>query len=203
MANQYGAGIQLTLNHPGTNNQNHGNFQKTALSLSSKHLLVYTNTIAIDKATDFSSVRLSYTNYNGSGLLPNSSLKKNNVFLTGQWNITKKLTVTGTANYMKQNGKGRNATGYNGNITTNFRQWQQTNLDFKDLKTAYDLTQRNLTWNYNSSLNYPLFTNNPYWDAYQNYETDSRNRFIGNASVNYKIVNWLDAFWSYFSRFIL
>jgi len=156
--------------------------------------LVFTNTIAVDKATDFSSVRLSYTNYNGSGLLPNSSLKKNNVFLTGLWNITKKLTVTGTANYIKQNGKGRNATGYNGNITTNFRQWQETNLDFKDLKTAYDLTQRNLTWNYNSSLTYPLFTNNPYWDAYQNYETDSRNRFIGNASVNYKIAPWLDAF---------
>ncbi|HBC78771.1 MAG TPA: SusC/RagA family TonB-linked outer membrane protein, partial [Bacteroidales bacterium] len=156
--------------------------------------LVYTNTIAIDKATDFSSVRMSYTNYNGTGLLPNSSLKKNNVLLTGQWNITKKLTVSGTANYIKQNGKGRNATGYNGNITTNFRQWQQTNLDFNDLQTAYDLTQRNLTWNYNSTLNYPLFSNNPYWDAYKNYETDSRNRFIGNASVNYKIASWLDAY---------
>ena len=156
--------------------------------------MVYTNTIAIDKATDFSSVRLSYTNYSSKGLLPNSSLKKNNVLLNGQWNISKRLTVSGTANYIKQNGKGRNATGYNGNITTNFRQWQQTNLDFKDLKTAYDLTQRNLTWNYNSALNFPIYTNNPYWDAYRNYETDSRNRFIGNATVNYKIADWLDAY---------
>lgn len=156
--------------------------------------LVFTNTVAIEKATDFSSVRLSYTNYNATGLLPNSSLKKNNVFLTGQWNINKKLTVSGTANYIKQSGKGRNATGYNGNITTNFRQWQQTNLDFKDLKTAYELTKRNLTWNYNSALNYPLYSDNPYWDAYENYESDSRTRFIGNASVNYKIASWLDAF---------
>ena len=77
--------------------------------------------------------------------------------LSGSWNINKKLTVSGTANYIKQNGKGRNATGYNGNIVTNFRQWQQTNLDFKDLKTAYDLTQRNITWNYNSALNYPIY----------------------------------------------
>ena len=154
----------------------------------------FTNTVAIDKATDFSSVRLSYTNYSGTGLQPNSSLKRNNVTLTGQWNINKKLTVTGTANYIKQNGKGRNATGYNGNIATNFRQWQQTNLDFKELKTAYELTKRNLTWNYLADLSYPYYSNNPYWDAYENYETDSRNRFIGNASVNYKINSWLDAF---------
>jgi outer membrane receptor protein involved in Fe transport len=154
----------------------------------------FTNTIAIDKATDFSSVRLAYTNYSASGLQPNSSLKRNNVVLSGQWNITKRLSVSGTANYIVQKGKGRNATGYNGNIITNFRQWQQTNLDFKDLKTAYDLTQRNLTWNYNSALNYPIYSNNPYWDAYQNYETDGRNRFIGNASVNYKIADWLDIY---------
>ncbi len=156
--------------------------------------LTYTNTIAIEKATDFSSVRLSYTNYNSKGLQPNSSLKRNNVVLSGQWNINKRLTVSGTANYIIQNGKGRNGTGYNGNIVTNFRQWQQTNLDFKDLKTAYELTHRNLTWNYNSSLNYPIYTNNPYWDAYENYETDQRNRFIGNASVNYKVAGWLDVY---------
>jgi len=156
--------------------------------------LTYTNTLAIEKATDFSSVRLSYTNYNGTGLMPNSSLKRNNVVLSGQWNINKKLTVAGTANYILQNGKGRNTTGYSGNVISNFRQWQQTNLDYKDLKTAYDLTQRNLTWNYNSALNYPIYTNNPYWDAYQNFETDQRNRFIGNASINYKINDWLDAF---------
>ena len=156
--------------------------------------LTFTNTVAVDKATDFSSVRLAYTNYNTQGLLPNSSLKRNNVILSGQWNINKRLTVTGIANYILQKGKGRNATGYNGNITTNFRQWQQTNLDFMDLKTAYELTHRNLTWNYNSDLDYPIYSNNPYWDAYENYETDSRNRFIGNAAVNYKIFDWLEAF---------
>jgi len=156
--------------------------------------LTYTNTIAIEKATDFSSVRLSYTNYNTKGLQPNSSLKRNNVTLNGQWNVNKRFTVSGIATYIKQNGKGRNATGYNGNIISNFRQWQQTNLDFKDLKTVYELTKRNLTWNYKSSLDGPIYSNNPYWDAYENYETDSRDRFIGNASVNYKAAEWLDIF---------
>ncbi|MGB8359435.1 MAG: SusC/RagA family TonB-linked outer membrane protein [Bacteroidales bacterium] len=156
--------------------------------------MTWTNTVAVEKSTDFSAVRVSYTNYNAKGLQPNSSLNRNNVLLNGQWNITKKLTVSGMANYILQKGKGRNATGYNGNIVTNFRQWQQTNLDFKDLKTAYEVTGRNLTWNYNSTLTYPFYSDNPYWDAYQNYETDSRNRIIGNVAANYKITNWLEAF---------
>ena len=71
-----------------------------------------TNTIAIDKSTEFSSVRLSYTNYYSEGLLPNSSLNKDNFTLNGTWNVTKKMTVSGAANYIKQKGKGRNATGY-------------------------------------------------------------------------------------------
>ena len=154
--------------------------------------VTFTNTVAIEKATDFSSLRLSYTNYNATGLQPNSSLKRNNVTLTGTWKVNKRLTVSGIANYILLKGKGRNVTGYNGNIVTNFRQWQQTNLDIKDLKTAYELTHRNLTWNYNSSLNYPIYSNNPYWDAYENYETDSRTRFIGNASINYEIADWLN-----------
>ena len=156
--------------------------------------LTLTNTIAIEKATDFSSLRVSYTNYDAKGLQPNSSLKRNNVTLSGTWNVNKRITVSGIANYILLKGKGRNVTGYNGNIVTNFRQWQQTNLDFMDLKTVYDLTHRNITWNYNSSLNYPIYSDNPYWDAYQNYETDSRTRFIGNASVNYKITDWLDLY---------
>ncbi len=154
----------------------------------------FMNTVAIEKATDFSSVRLAYTNYNSKGLQPNSSLKRNNISLSGTWNITKNLTVAADANYILINGKGRNATGYNGNIVSNFRQWQQVSLDFQDLKTAYELTHRNLTWNYNSALNYPIFSDNPYWDAYENYESDQRNRFIGNASVNYKITDWLDVY---------
>ena len=156
--------------------------------------MTFTNSVAIEKATDFSSVRLSYTNYDTKGLQPNSSLKRHNLSLSGTWNITKKLTAAADASYILLNGKGRNATGYNGNIVTNFRQWQEVNLDFHDLKTAYELTHRNLTWNYNSALNYPIYSDNPYWDAYENYETDSRNRFIGDASVNYKITDWIDLF---------
>jgi len=152
------------------------------------------NTVAIDKSSEFGTMRLSYTNYNTEGLMPNSSLIKDNLTLNGTWIITNKITVSASANYIKQKAKGRNTTGYNGNLVSNFRQWLQTNIDYKDLKTAYEMTRRNLTWNYNAGLTGPIYSDNPYWMMYENYQNDARTRFIGNASINYKVTSWLDIF---------
>ena len=154
----------------------------------------FTNTVAIDKSSEFGTMRMSYTNYNTEGLMPNSSLNKDNLTLNGTWNITDKITVAASANYIKQKAKGRNTTGYNGNLISNFRQWLETNLDYQDQKTVYELTHRNITWNYNAGLTGPIYSDNPYWMMNENFQNDSRTRFIGNASINYKITSWLDVF---------
>ena len=160
--------------------------------------ITYSNTVAIDKSTEFGSVRLAYTNYNTTGLMPNSSLKKDNVLLNGNWNITNKLTITASANYIKQNAIGRNSTGYNDNILSNMRQWAQTNVDYADQKLAYELTNRNLTWNVNppsaGTYPYPIYTDNPYWQRYQNYQNDTRTRTIAYLTADYKIFDWLSAY---------
>jgi TonB-linked SusC/RagA family outer membrane protein len=156
--------------------------------------VTYTNTVSIDNATDNSTMRMSYTNFKTSDLMPNSDLHKDNFLVNGSWNVTKKLTATATANFSRQAATGRPSTGYSDNIVSNMRQWYETNMDYADQKTAYFLTKRNLTWNYNSALNYPIYTDNPYWQRYENYENDSRNRIVGNMALNYKVTNWLDAY---------
>jgi TonB-linked SusC/RagA family outer membrane protein len=156
--------------------------------------VAYTNSVAVDKSTDTYSARLSYTNYNATGLMPNSKLNKNSLLVNGSWVISKRLTVSASANFIQQNALGRNSTGYNDNILSNMRQWAETNLDYADQKRAYELTQRNLTWNYNAALNYPIYTDNPYFQRYQNYETDSRIRTIANMSMDYKILDWVSFF---------
>jgi outer membrane receptor protein involved in Fe transport len=154
-----------------------------------------TNTIAIDNSTDKGFARLSYTNYNSNGLMPNSSLKKNSFLVNGSWNITDRLTATASANYSTQAAIGRNSTGYNDNILSGFRQWWEVNTDLKDQKAIYDLTHRNVSWNYGPSLTgVPIYWDNPYFTRYQNYENDGRNRIIGYMSLNYKITDWLGAF---------
>src|SRR5665648_913825 len=154
-----------------------------------------TNSISIDNSTDKGSARLSYTNYDTKGLMPNSSLKKNNFLVNGTWKVTDKLTAAMSANYTNQSAIGRNSTGYNDNIMSGMRQWWETNTDLMDQKAIYDKTQRNISWNYGPALSgNPIYWDNPYWTRFQNYETDSRNRFIGNMSLTYKITSWLDAY---------
>ena len=154
-----------------------------------------TNTVSIDNSTDKGTMRLSYTNYDTKGLMPNSTLKKDNFLANGSWKVTDKLTATMSANFTHQAAVGRNSTGYNDNILSTMRQWTETNTDFKDLKTIYDLTHRDISWNYGPSLSgAPIYWDNPYFTRYQNYENDGRNRFIGNMSLNYKLTSWLDAF---------
>jgi hypothetical protein len=90
-----------------------------------------------------------------------------------------------------QNTKGRNATGYNDNILTGFRQWWQTNTDIYELRDAYFNTGQNITWNLNgysdpTKFFTPAYWNNPYFERYENYQSDSRNRFFGYGMLNYK-----------------
>jgi TonB-linked SusC/RagA family outer membrane protein len=157
--------------------------------------VTYTNTAAIENTLDNGSYRLSFTNFKQNGLMPNSQLDKNNILLNGTWKVTSKLTVTGSGNVIRTDTKGRNATGYNDNIMGSFRQWFQTNVDVKELKDAYFSTHRNVTWNWADPSNQkPIFWDNPYWILYENYETDSRDRFVGNMTANYKITDWLEIF---------
>ena len=157
--------------------------------------VTFTNSVALDNASHLGNYRLSYTNYKQNGLMPNSQLIKNNVSLNATWNATDRLTVTGFGNYSLNNGTGRNSTGYNDNILGSMRQWMETNVDIKELKSMYDLTRRNITWNWaDPSDETPIYWDNYYWTRYQNYETDKRNRFIGNIGATYKITEWLNVF---------
>ncbi len=151
-----------------------------------------TNSISLDKGYDDGSFRINYSKFDQTGLMPNSSIKKNNFTLAGTFKFNDKLTATGSANYIKTDGKGRNSTGYNDNIVGMFKQWFQTNVDIKELKDIYFATGRNVTWNPATSAagSAPIFWDNPYWTRYENFETDTRNRFIGNVSLTYELTDW-------------
>ncbi|MBL0103872.1 MAG: SusC/RagA family TonB-linked outer membrane protein [Bacteroidetes bacterium] len=143
------------------------------------------NNISIDGGNDLTQYRLSYTNYNDKGVIPNENLNRNIFSFSGSNKFSDKLRSNMTLNYVSSNAKGRAATGYN-NLTSNFTQWWERQLDMEQLKDYKnpDGTQR--TWNMNSETDLsPLYWDNPYWVQYENYETDSRNRIYGVASLAY------------------
>ena len=162
-----------------------------------EHPVTWTNSISIDNAFTAGSYRLSYTNYDQNGLLPNSKLNKDNLLLNGTWKVNDKFTASGSANYNVTKATGRNSTGYSDNIMGSFRQWMETNVDIQEQKDLYNLTGTNQTWNWADPSNEaagPIFWDNYYWTRYKNYESDNRNRFIGNLSLNYKVTSWFDIF---------
>lgn len=158
-----------------------------------KNSLSLTNSVEVNGNSDNGTFRLSYTNLDQKGIMPNSHLKRNSVLFTSTYDVMKDVKVTASVNYINTNGLGRNSTGYSDNIVSSFRQWMQTNVDYKMQETLYDLTERNVTWNPNSPFDLaPAYWDNPYWVRYQNYETDERDRVIGYLQADWKINSYLN-----------
>ena len=147
------------------------------------------NSVALDGGTEKSSFRLSATNFNQQGNLPNSKIKRNTLKFSGEHEFTDKFSAQANITYTKTDGKGRYGTGYSSlNIMQQFRQWWQTNVDLYDQRDAYFATGENITWNPNGPDNLsPIYSDNPYWTLYENYQTDTRNRYFGNINLNYEI----------------
>ncbi len=151
------------------------------------------NTVSLQGNDEKSSYMLTYSNLNQTGLMPNSEIKKNNISAKFTHNFSDKLTATVFANYIVQNTVGRNSTGYNDNIISNFRQWWQTNVDIKSQEEVYyNSGGQNVTWNIKSDTNLsPAYWDNPYFQRYKNYQNDGRDRFVGYGKLDYKVKDWL------------
>jgi len=164
-------------------------FYETAVSNNNNIMLT-----GGDERTGF---KLGYTRSQEKGILPNSKLIKNSINFGASHAITDKLSASAAVNYVKIDGKGRYGLGYNKyNVNQSFRQWYEANVDMMELKEAYFRTQQNITWNWFDPTKAtglrPIYMDNPYWVRYQNYETDTRNRYFGNVALNYKATSWLN-----------
>jgi TonB-linked SusC/RagA family outer membrane protein len=163
-----------------------------------KDAQTFVNSISLEKSTERSSLSMSYVNTNQTGILPNSELKKNQISARFSQKVTDKLTANAYASVTLQSTVGRNSTGYNDNIMSNFRQWWQTNTDVQAQKDVYFASGgQNITWNFSDPTSpeglVPAYWDNPYFTRYQNYSSDDRTRLFSYASLNYEITPWLSA----------
>jgi TonB-linked SusC/RagA family outer membrane protein len=150
--------------------------------------LSFTNNINLSAGDEKGSYNLGFTNSDNSGVLPNSVLKKNTLNGNFSRDLSEKLTSTAFFTYTNQNTRGRNATGYGDNFITGFRQWWPANIDIQELKSEYERTGQNTTWNMTDPTNgnyTPAFWNNPYFDRYKNFEQDERTRLLAGTSLIY------------------
>ena len=149
----------------------------------------YANTITLQKSGEKSNFMLGYTNQMMNGIMPNSVLRKNTVSTKLGFDLTDKLTATIYSTLTIQDTRGRNETGYSDNLISGFRQWWNVDTDIYEQKAAYlNSGEQNVTWNRVDTENgRPAYWNNPYFQRYKNYQSDSRLRNFSYAMVNYEI----------------
>lgn len=150
--------------------------------------------VSIDGGSEKGTFKIGYTRNDEKGVLPNSKITKNLFNFGATYEIVKNLTVNASANYSKIDGLGRYGTGYDSlNPNQGFRQWWNVAADIKELKEAYERNKKNISWNWGDERGIkPIYADNPYFNRYENYSTDSRDHFFGNAGLNYKVNDWLD-----------
>jgi TonB-linked SusC/RagA family outer membrane protein len=151
--------------------------------------------IFIQGGGDRATFKLGYTHTDDKGILPNSKLNKNLINLQADYKITDKLTATGSINLSQVVGVGRYGNGYGDvNPAASFREWWEMNVDVKELKDAYFRNRKNVTWNMSGPPEdlSPIYWDNPYYVRYENYESDSRYRYISYVTLNYKTTDWLN-----------
>ncbi len=150
----------------------------------------YINSINLNGGDEKNTYNFTYTNNNETGIMPNSSLNKNMLNGNFSHDFTDKLKASAFLTFTNQSVTGRNSVGYSDNVLTGFRQWWPLNVDILELKQEYFRNNQNVTWNMVDPLNgnySAAYWNNPYWDRYQNYTTDSRTRIITGTSLSYDV----------------
>lgn len=155
-----------------------------------------TNNIALSKNTATGTFRVSFTNKNVKGTIPNSSLGRNSINISGS---TKGSLVSffGNVNYINNKSTGRPWTGAsNRNIILEAYQWGQVQVDYQKLKEYKRADGTPRAWNRTSWENTAAgektkYIDNPYWSAYESYLKENRDRFYGNVGLTATPTTWL------------
>lgn len=155
-----------------------------------------TNAVSLSKSTDNSSFRVSVTNKNITGTVPNSSLKRNSVSISGSANGNF-ISFFGSANYLKNSSTGRPWTGAsNRNIILEAFQWGAVQVDYKKLAEYKRPDGTPRAWNRTGYTNTigderTKYIDNPYWSAYESYLSEDRDRLYGHVGIKIDPIQWL------------
>ena len=155
--------------------------------------VTYNNSIAMSGGNESTTFRLSYSNINQTGVVPNSKLNRNNLSVNTSTQLTDKLTLAANVNFATVEALGRPTFGYLGNNPVNsLNQWFQRQLDIDRLRDYKNPDGTFRSWNIRSPTNLrPLYWDSPFFSIYENYPTDSRDRYFGSVSLSYKVMDGL------------
>ena len=132
--------------------------------------------------------RLSYTLLDQKGIIPNTDIKRNTFAINTGYNLSPKLSVRISANYINSTSSNRpNLTYGTESIIYLLHNWMGQHVDLNSLKDYWIPGMENKQ-QYNFNYNYH---DNPYFNLYENTNSQNANRVFGNISVKYNFTDWL------------
>jgi TonB-linked SusC/RagA family outer membrane protein len=141
----------------------------------------FINNVALSGSSDRGYFRLSYTNFDNQGIVPNTDLKRNSVALSGGYQLTDRLKFRSFFNYINSESTNRPATGYGSENMLYLFTWMGRQVDVNSLKDYWQAGQEGVQqFNYNYT-----WMDNPYFALYENTNGFNKNRLLGNLSVTY------------------
>jgi len=155
----------------------------------------FSNTVSINGNYDQGSFRLSFSNLNNTGVMPNTNTKQNSVGINSEYKLSKDVKVSVNANYITTFSPNKaNATGSNSVLN---------DLLFNFPDNLQPLSEMHNYWltgfegiNQNGAImkdpaSSGVAQNNPWYLTYENIHRFGRNNFFGKAQVDWQIAkNW-------------
>lgn len=141
-----------------------------------------TNSISISKAGDLGNIRFSYQNLDQEGIVPNTDLKRNSFNISTALNLTDKVTVNANVNYIKTDSGNRPSLSYGTESLMYLWIWYGRQINTNSLRNYWQPGlegRQQFNYNYN-------YHDNPYFNVYENTNSQDKDRIFGNVSVNYK-----------------
>ncbi|MFA6944531.1 MAG: SusC/RagA family TonB-linked outer membrane protein [Pedobacter sp.] len=143
-----------------------------------------TNTVALSGGSSAALVyRLSMSDLQSRALQPGSSYSRETANLNIRSELGKKFIAEATVQYNFDHGVNRPGNGYADNTTSWALNLVPTTVDIRDLAPGYDKNYKEVGWQA------ALVGVNPYFLINRMGNNDSKNRFIGQGSVQYNILD--------------
>ncbi|MBF0577538.1 SusC/RagA family TonB-linked outer membrane protein [Dysgonomonas sp. GY617] len=131
--------------------------------------------------------RIGFSNITDQSIIPNSGLRQQGINMNTTYNITPKLHLNVTANYIFEKVRNRaNLSDGNANVNATLL-YLANSYDVRWLKPAVDTDRSELLPGNN------VYFNNPYFLTHERSNSTRRNRLTTGATLKYDITDWLYA----------
>ena len=155
--------------------QNWQNFYRPSTNL--------TNNVAFSGGNSSALVyRLGISDLRANALEPGSSYKRQSANLDVRSELGKKIIIETTFNYNSDQGINRPGNGYADNTTSWATNLLANTVDIRNLAPGYDANFNEVQWQQVPEAQ------NPYFVINRMGNTDKKNRFMGQASIQYNIL---------------